>query len=70
MTNQIRELRDLGIRRLRPVLRPYLIGVKHGISLADVDHHCNTQIKEIDDMLAALKEDDGKESATEDHARA
>jgi hypothetical protein len=68
--DQIRELRKLGIRELRHVLRPYLIGVKHGISLADLDHQCNAQIKEVDDMLAALEERDGQESAAQADSRA
>jgi len=69
MNQLIQGLRNLGIRELRHVLRPYLIGVKHGISLADLDHHCNTQIKEIDDMITALEERNGQEIAAEDHPR-
>jgi len=67
--SQIKEFRNLGIQELGVRMKAYLVGVKHGISLTDLDHHYDAQIKEIDDMLAALKEDDGKESAAENHPR-
>jgi len=70
MDQLIQGLRNLGIRELRHTLRPYLIGVKHGISMADLEHHCNTQLKEIDDMLTALEEHNGQESAAQADPRA
>ena len=34
----------------------YLLGLRHGISLADLDHHYDAQLKEIQELRAMLKE--------------
>jgi len=55
------------IQRNDSRLDGYLLGLKHGISLADLDHRYNTQIREIEEMRRALEEHNGQKSATEDH---
>jgi len=55
------------IQRNDPRLDGYLLGLKHGISLADLDHRCNAQLKEIEEMRRALEKHNGQESAAEDH---
>jgi hypothetical protein len=69
MNQVIQELRNSGIQGLRPIMASYFLGMKHGISWADVEHHYQTQIKQIDELLAALKENDGQEIAAQDHPR-
>ena len=47
------------IRRIAQVdqrMDGYLLGLRHGISLADLDHHCNAQLKEIEELRTMLKE--------------
>jgi len=34
----------------------YLLGLKHGISLADLDHQFKANIKEIEDLRKMLRE--------------
>jgi len=34
----------------------YLLGLKHGISLADVDYHYNAQLKKIEELRVVFKE--------------
>jgi len=61
MYKQIGELTNLGIQ----IKSGYLLGLQHGISLADLDHRFQAQIKEIKELRAALREKDGQESSPE-----
>ena len=62
--NHLREL-----QRINGRLEGYLIGFKHGMLWADVEHRYQAQIKEINDMLAMLEERNGQEIAAQDHPR-
>jgi len=65
-------MNELGIHlkeleKVYPKLDGYLLGLKHGITLAALDHQCKAQLKEIEDMRALLREKNGKTSRTKDH---
>lgn len=45
----------------------YLLGLRHGISLADLDHHYDAQLKEIEELRYLWREKNGKTGRTKDH---
>jgi len=45
-----------------PKLDGYLLGLKHGVTLAQLDQHYELQLAQIEEMRRALEEDDGQES--------
>ena len=45
----------------------YLLGLKHGITLADLDNHYKAQLKEIEEMQKLLREKDGQENGKKDN---
>jgi len=58
------------IRRIAQVdqrLDGYLLGLRHGISLADLDDRYNAQLKEIEELRYLWREKDGKTGRTKDH---
>jgi len=66
--NELRPyLREL--EKIYPTLDGYLLGLKHGITLADLDHQYEAHVKEIEDMRALLREKNGKTSRAKDHQR-
>jgi len=44
------------IGKLNQAMDGYLLGLRHGISLADLDHHYNAQLKEIEELRTMLRE--------------
>lgn len=57
------------IRELDQKLEGYSLGLKHGISLAELDHHYRATIKEIEDFRKLLKEKHGQERGPQGHEK-
>jgi len=56
-------MNELGIHlkeleKIYPKLDGYLLGLKHGISMAELDHQFKANIKEIEDLREMLREKD------------
>jgi len=54
------DLREL--KRAEPCLDGYLVGLRHGISLAQLDQHYELQLAQIEEMRRTLEECNGQES--------
>lgn len=55
------------LEKVYPKLDGYLLGFKHGITLADLDHQYEAHVKEIEDMRILLREKNGKTGRAKDH---
>ena len=50
------------LKKANPCLDGYLLGLKHGITLAQLDEHYETQLAQIEEMRQTLKKCNGQES--------
>ena len=48
------------VKKLVDTIDGYLLGLRHGISLADLDHQFKANIKEIEDLKEMLREKNGR----------